>query len=89
MKQVLEAIVKDFEENEQNFLSAAQAHNRAAMRKVLHKMMPIAESLQYESLSQTIAAFKEVNFEPVAVQRLIKKMQEELILLYIFLKKGE
>ena len=89
MKQVREAIAKDFQENEQDFLSAAQVRNTTAMRKVLHKMMPIAESLQYESLAQTIAAFKTVNFEPVAVQRLIKKMQEELILLYIFLKKGE
>lgn len=88
MRQVREAILKDFHDNERDLVSAAQSQNIPAMRKVLHKMTPIAETLQYDRLTQTILAFKEVNFEPIAVQKLIHEMHNQLIILYDFLENS-
>ena len=89
MQQVREAIAKDFQENEHALAIAAEARNIIGMRKALHNMTPIAEALQYVDLNQTILAFKEVNFEPLVVQELIKKMHGELIVLYNFLSASE
>lgn len=89
MRQMREAIIHDFRENEHVLSKAVQAHDSMAMRKALHNMIPIAEALQYKDLIQTILAFKEVGYEPVAVQSLMKKMRGELTVLYNFIKTSE
>jgi hypothetical protein len=89
IKQVREAILKDFQANEHDLSLAVEAQRITDIRKVLHKMTPIAESLQYSSLSETILAFKDANFEPAAMKELVKKMKEQLLALYTFLKESE
>lgn len=89
MQQVREAIAKDFQENELALSLAVESCNIMAMRKALHNMTPIAEALQYNDLTQIILAFKEADFEPKAVQELIRKMHRALMVLYEFLQTSE
>lgn len=89
IKQVCEAILKDFQDNERDLLLAIDANDVSVIRKVLHKMTPIAESLHYESLTNTILGFKEADFEPKAMKVLVTKMHKELLQLYNFLESIE